>query len=233
MSPRPAFARHFLAALSAVLLAACATPQAREKAAGVLVDIVTSEGTITIALDTEHALRTAGFVLGLVDSGRMDGTRVYRAGRLGGRTDAPRFIEGGLLDRFVLGEVATLPASPEQGGVPVLKQWETTRHSGLSHVRGTVSLARDLTGSGDALTDIVIFTADQTELDEGGSHGFDAKGFPAFGRVVAGIDVADRIVARAHNGKSAVPLLAGQVLSAPVRIERAVRRSERPQETRE
>lgn len=214
----------FLAALIVMLLASCATQQEPKARALVLVDLVTSEGTITVALDTARAPRTAAFVLGLVDSGQLDGTRIYRAGWLAGRADGPRFIEGGMLDHLVLGEVATLPASPEQGGVPVLKEWDTTRQSGLSHVRGTVSLARDLMGSGDALADIVIITANQTELDEGGSHGFDTKGFPAFGQVVAGIEVADRIAGRAHDGRSAVPLLAGQVLRDPVLIERAERR---------
>lgn len=189
-------------------------------------DIVTEEGTITVKVMASRAPKTAQFVLDLVDSGRFDGRSFYRAGHLAGRTDGPRLIEGGLLDRLVSGAISPLPASMQAAGIPTTDDWETTGVSGLSHVRGTVSLARDLTGSGSAIADIVIITADQTELDEGGSHGFDAKGFPAFGVVVSGMDVADRIVARPADGDSAVPLLQGQVLRHPVVIERIARRGE-------
>jgi cyclophilin family peptidyl-prolyl cis-trans isomerase len=89
---------------------------------------------------------------------------------------------------------------------------ERTRDTGLKHLDGTLSMARD--GADTAQTSFSICIGDQPELDFGGQRNPDGQGFAAFGRVVEGMDLVRRIQA----GR-----VEGQKLTPPVQIQRAVR----------
>ena len=80
---------------------------------------------------------------------------------------------------------------------------ERTKDTGLRHVDGAISMARD--GPDSATSDFFICIGDQPELDFGGKRNPDGQGFAAFGRVVKGIDVVRRIQGAPADGQSLTP----------------------------
>lgn len=187
------------------------------------VAVETALGVIRIGVLAGQAPKIAAWFLGQVDAKRFDGTKFYRSGHLQGQPPRPRFVEGGLLSPFLLGESDLKPATAEQAGLPLLYDWETTEQSGLRHVRGAVSLARDITGKGGAVPDLVIALEPIAEMDFGGGFSPQNMGFPVFGHVTAGMEIVEAIAASAREGRTYVPFLNGQILSNPVVIERIVR----------
>lgn len=91
---------------------------------------------------------------------------------------------------------------------------ERTRDTGLKHRHGTISMARD--GPDTATSDFFLCLGDQPELDFGGKRNPDGQGFAAFGRVVKGFDVLQKI----HTAPAQ-----GQSLQPPIVIERIVRKT--------
>jgi peptidyl-prolyl cis-trans isomerase A (cyclophilin A) len=89
---------------------------------------------------------------------------------------------------------------------------ERTRDTGLRHLDGTLSMARD--GPDSAQDHFFICVGDQPELDFGGRRNPDGQGFAAFGKVTRGMDVLRRIQGAPADG---------QLLKSPVRIQRAIR----------
>jgi peptidyl-prolyl cis-trans isomerase A (cyclophilin A) len=187
------------------------------------VEIQTTSGRIIIEVLSAQAPKVANWFLSLVDTGLYDGTKFFRSGHLAGQPARPRFLEGGPLASFLLGERDVKPATVAESGLPLLRAWETTTQSGLRHERGSVSLARDITGDGSAAPDLVISLETIAEMDAGGGYSPQNAGFPVIGRVVAGMELVDAIAAGPREGQSYVPFLNGQILSQPVMIEKAVR----------
>jgi peptidyl-prolyl cis-trans isomerase A (cyclophilin A) len=68
---------------------------------------------------------------------------------------------------------------------------ETTKTTGLKHLEGTISMARNEPGT--ASTEFFICVGDQPELDFGGHRNGDGQGFAVFGRVITGMDVVRKI----------------------------------------
>ena len=91
---------------------------------------------------------------------------------------------------------------------------QRTRDTGLKHLDGTISMARD--GPDTAQDSFFICVGDQPELDFGGRRNPDGQGFAAFGKVVKGMEVVRKI----HESPAD-----GQTLGTPVRIQRASRRN--------
>jgi cyclophilin family peptidyl-prolyl cis-trans isomerase len=89
---------------------------------------------------------------------------------------------------------------------------ERTRDTGLKHLDGTLSMARN--GPDTAQESFSICIGDQPELDFGGKRNPDGQGFAAFGRVVKGMDVVRKIHESTANG---------QQLTPPIRIQGAFR----------
>lgn len=89
---------------------------------------------------------------------------------------------------------------------------ERTRDTGLKHLEGTVSMARDTPDS--AQDEFFICLDDQPQLDFGGRRNPDGQGFAAFGRVVRGMKVVRQI----HQAPAD-----GQQLVTPVPIQRVIR----------
>lgn len=89
---------------------------------------------------------------------------------------------------------------------------ERTRDTGLRHLDGVISMARD--GPDTAQNHFFICVGDQPELDFGGRRNPDGQGFAAFGRVVKGAEIVRRI----HEAPAE-----GQLLREPVRVQRAIR----------
>jgi peptidyl-prolyl cis-trans isomerase A (cyclophilin A) len=86
---------------------------------------------------------------------------------------------------------------------------ERTRDTGLMHLDGSLSMARDVPDS--AQHSFSICVGDQPALNFGGKRNPDGQGFAIFGRVVKGMDIVHKIHARAAQG---------QQLTPPIRIRR-------------
>lgn len=194
-------------ALSALAAAGLATP-ANARAAVQDVALETELGIIRVRAEVARAPLSAGDFLKYVDGGLYAAGGFYRTVRPDTDVINPvriDVIQGGLLDE-------------SRNLAPVAH--ETTRMTGLRHLNGTISLARDAPGTGSASA-IFICIGDQPALDFGGHRNPDGQGFAAFGKVIAGMDVARAIWARPVKGKPGSA--EGQTLASPVRILRARR----------
>ncbi len=149
-----------------------------------LVRIETELGDIEIAVLADRSPASAGYFLADVRSGRFDGSSFFRIVTLANQdAEAGRRIEviqGGL-------------KHPSTDLPPVIPH-ETTAMTGLKHRKGTVSLARFAPGA--VYHSFFICLRDEPCLDFGGARHPDGQGFAAFGQVVAGFDVVEKIFAR-------------------------------------
>jgi peptidyl-prolyl cis-trans isomerase A (cyclophilin A) len=176
----------FVAAAAALAAAGPSNPR---------VTIKTEQGDIVVEIEPARAPVTAANFLRYVDAGLYDGSTFHRTVTLDNQPDnAVRIevIQGG-----------QLPAAKE---FPPIAH-ETTAASGLRHLDGTISMARDKPGT--AASSFFICVNDQPELDFGGHRNPDGQGFAAFGRVVEGMAVVRAIQRRPAQG---------QQLAPPVRI---------------
>jgi peptidyl-prolyl cis-trans isomerase A (cyclophilin A) len=183
------------------------------------VSLETTAGEIVLALFPALAPRTVAFFLNHLDAGAYDGASFYRSTTLG-EPNGPRLIQGGVLGDVLTGSAAGgRPARPE-----LLREVETTGQTGLTHRRGTVSLARDLYGTGFVLPEFFLCLGDFPQLDLGGRNEPDDRGFPAFGEIMAGLDCVESIARQETGGATPMATLAGHILTIPVAIRRAFRR---------
>jgi len=149
------------------LLAAGAAAQ--DKGAAPRVLLATSLGDVTIQLEPEKAPKTVANFLDYVKAGHYDGTVFHR-----------------VIDGFMIqggGFSAEMVQKPTRAPIPLESR------SGLKNERGTVAMAR--TGVPDSATSqFFINVVDNPGLDYPKPDG---NGYAVFGRVVAGMDVVDRI----------------------------------------
>ncbi|MDJ0790100.1 MAG: peptidylprolyl isomerase [Myxococcota bacterium] len=173
---------------------------------------------IVLELAARRAPRTAAYFLALVEAGAYDGTTIYRSTSLGD-PEGPRLVQGGPLGAVLSPQAgAPRPAPPR---FPLLPDFETTTESGLTHVAGTLSLARDLFDTGHAISEFFLCLGAFPALDAGGRSEPDERGFPAFGSVVEGLDHVAAIATRETGGEAAIARLQGEILTHPVSIRRA------------
>lgn len=172
----------------------------------VRVAVTTSAGTITLAIDAEHAPLTAANFLRYVDQKRFDGTSFYRSMHLDWGTPPNGLIQGGTQN------------DPKRILRPVAH--EPTSRTGILHKRGVISMARFAPGT--ATGDFSIMVADQPGLDAdpAASDADTQAGFAAFGHVVEGMDVVDAIWGMPRSATKGVGVMKGQILESPVRIVR-------------
>jgi peptidyl-prolyl cis-trans isomerase A (cyclophilin A) len=190
--------------LPATLLLALALPAPADEAPRVLLE--TPLGEIEISVDAAHAPVTARNFLRYVADGHYDGGRFHR-------TVTPENQP----DRRVKIDVIQAGVAParEKDDLPPIPL-ERTRDTGLSHVDGAVSMARDTPDS--ATSDFFVCVGDQPSLDFGGARNPDGQGFAAFGRVVRGMEVVRRVWRSPAKGQALeppVPILRARVLPAP------------------
>jgi cyclophilin family peptidyl-prolyl cis-trans isomerase len=135
----------------------------------------TSHGTIDIELNDKEAPVSAANFLAYVDDGFFDGTVFHRV--------IPGFmIQGGGL-------------TPEMAPKATKKPIANEAKNGLKNKRGALSMAR--TNDIDSATSqFFVNLADNAFLD----HAPGNYGYAVFGRVVAGMDVVDRI-AQVRTGR--------------------------------
>ena len=151
----------------AVALAASAasTAWAQQK-----VRLATSEGDIVLELDRDKAPKTVHNFVGYVKAGHYDGTIFHRV--------IPTFmIQGGGM-KPDMSEKKTLAPIPLES------------RNGLSNVRGAVAMARTMDPN-SATAQFFINVADNGFLDQPNAR--DGHGYAVFGKVVAGMEVVDKI----------------------------------------
>jgi peptidyl-prolyl cis-trans isomerase A (cyclophilin A) len=166
----------------------------------------TDLGEIEVAVDLVRAPITAANFLMHVEAGHYDGGRFHRTVTMRSErnlTSAAQIevIQGGPRP-YAQGE-------PRHAQIPL----ERTMDTGLTHIDGAISMARD--GPNTATADFFICIGAQPSLDFGGARNADGHGFAAFGRVVRGMDVVRAI--------QQSPVGAGERLDPPIRITRAGR----------
>jgi len=186
------------------MLAACGDARVTQ------VVLETELGAIEVEVYNEKAPLSSTDFLYYVDNGLYDGEGFYRAVR---PENDPRglgmeIIQGGRLS------LESVTASIDH---------ETTQTTGLSHLDGAVSIARDEPGTGSAAY-FFISIGDNTSLDYGGSRNPDGQGCAVFGQVTKGMDVVRAIQLRETEGASENEVTSGQFLTEPVKISKAKRR---------
>ena len=156
--------------------------------------IETSEGNIVLEVDQARAPVTAANFLNYVDRRLYDGATFYRA--------MPGGAKRGLVQAGVDHSRRLRPIAHEP-----------TSRTGLSHIDGAVSIARDAPGT--ATADITIMLGDMTYLDAGG---VDPDGYAVFGRVVEGMETVRKIHLAPISPTEGDGAMRGQMLSPRVRI---------------
>ncbi|MDE1950653.1 MAG: peptidyl-prolyl cis-trans isomerase [Burkholderiales bacterium] len=153
--------------LGAAFLFALAGPALAQK-----VKLATTAGDIVIELDAAKAPRSVDNFLHYVRDGHYDGTIFHRV--------IPGFmIQGG-------GLTPDLAEKPTRAPIPLESR------NGLTNKRGTVAMARTMAPN-SATSQFFVNVVDNAFLDQANSR--DGNGYAVFGKVVAGMEVVDRIAA--------------------------------------
>jgi peptidyl-prolyl cis-trans isomerase A (cyclophilin A) len=159
------------------------------------VRIETELGKIVVELNTEAAPETARNFLRYVRGGFFDGGSFFR-------TVTPSNQPNSLVKIQVI--QAEVASAREKESYPPIRL-ERTSETGLRHLNGSLSMARD--GPDTAQSSFSICVGDQPELDFGGKRNPDGQGFAAFGRVVEGMEVVQRIHAAPASGQRLNPVV--------------------------
>ena len=148
---------------------------AATKATPQVVVLETSLGTIVIKLAEKDAPLTSANFRKLVKSKFYDGTYFHRV--------IPRFMIQG-------GDPNTKDADPANDGLGG-PGYTVPGEIKLKHVRGAVATAR----TGDQVNPSKASSGSQFFIDVADQPSLDAGGYTVFGKVIAGMDVVDKIVA--------------------------------------
>ena len=192
--------RLFLGLLAAPVAAAAPGP--------VRLKLTTDLGSIVIELHGDRAPITVANFLACADQRLLEGGSFHRTvGPWNDNNPATISVVQGGLNR----DDSPLPAIAH----------ETTRMSGLRHIDGTISMARDAPGA--AGSEFFICLGDNPALDFGGARNKDGQGFVAFGQVVAGIDIIRQIWRSPTALEAENAYILGQMVKKPIEI-RSVRK---------
>lgn len=153
-----------------------AVPVAAKEPATARVRLETSMGPIVMEVDLRRAPITARNFLAYTDSKRFDGTTFYRAARY--KTAQQYGLVQGGIDHTISRAFAPIAHEP-------------TSKTGIKHVDGTVSMARNQPGT--AMGDFFICVGVCTYLDAGPNG--QPPGYAAFGRVISGMEIVRKILA--------------------------------------
>lgn len=161
--------------------------------------LTTSLGEIHLALETTRAPVTAGNFLRYVDAKRFDGIDIYRAYKV---TEDGKYgiVQGGLQGDTKRMYKAIAHESPQV--------------TGLSHVDGAVSMAREAPGT--ATADFFFVIGDLVSMD-GKPDGSD-PGYAVFAHVTQGMDIVRSMLDLPRSAEARNPVMKGQMLGPPVKI---------------
>lgn len=160
--------------------------------------IETEYGDIEIELYPDKAPKTVTAFLTNVDAGLFKKSSFYRVLK---NDNVPEEYNSGLIQGGIF---KTNPSAQNQ--VKAIEH-ESPKQSGLSHVSGTISMARTTPGS--ATSEFFICIGDQLQFDSSSGGNYDGLGYAAFGKVFKGMKVARQIQNKKSNGEN---------FDAPVKI---------------
>lgn len=166
--------RYLLLFLALILLNACSSEYPK-------VVIETSLGKIVIEVYEDQAPVTAENFLRHCKTGNFEDAVFYRVVNAGNQAENQYkidVIQGGLFHDSLINQH------------PVIEH-ESSNVTGIKHLHGTISMAR--LEPGTASTEFFICIGDQPELDFGGRRNPDKEGFAAFGKVISGMDIVEKI----------------------------------------
>jgi len=163
------------------------------------VRLETTEGPIVVALEQGRAPITTANFLRYVDDKRFDGISFYRAVNV-----APGF---GLIQGGLRGDARKL--------LPPIKH-EPTTVTGLSHIDGAISMARNAPGTADASFFITVGAIPSMDADP--KQPGDNLGFAVFGHVTEGMEIVRHILQEPTSPTEGEGVMKGQMLVQPVRI---------------
>jgi peptidyl-prolyl cis-trans isomerase A (cyclophilin A) len=177
-----------IAVTSALLLGASVAAHAQK------VKLATSAGDIVIELDKAKAPKTVENFVQYVKDGHYNGTVFHRV--------IPNFmIQGG-------GMTADMTEKTTRASIPLESK------NGLSNVRGSIAMART-NDPNSATSQFFINVQDNPRLDAANAR--DGNGYAVFGKVIAGMDVVDKIRAVPTSSKG----MHDDVPMMPVTINKA------------
>jgi peptidyl-prolyl cis-trans isomerase A (cyclophilin A) len=178
----------------AVIWVACASPKYKYPH----VIIKTGFGNIEAEIYTDKAPKTAAAFLRYVDLGLYDRSCFYRVLSTDNQPSnavKAKLIQGGIWTTNPE-KAMTMPGIPH----------ETTQQTGIHHTDGVLSMARQAPGT--ASTEFFICVGNQPGLDYGGENNPDGQGYAAFGKVVKGLNVIQKIYDQPEEDQAFTPPVA-------------------------
>ena len=211
--------RFVLSALPAMLIALAGATKPRKKlvpaaptaplADVVRVEMVTELGTITIDLFHKQAPITVKNFMRYVETRRFDGMAFYRAMKLDWGTQPNGIIQTGL--RGLSAKVFP----------PIVH--EPTNVTGIKHLAGTLSMARNAPGTAQADFSILLSDLTGFDADPASANPELQAGYAAFGRVVSGMDVALKVFEAPRSATLGQGIMKGQMLAPEIKVLRVRR----------
>ena len=188
-------------------VAAVQTPSEARPNASVIFE--TEKGNIELEVDSVHAPVSAANFLKYVDAGFYNGGNVNRAVRPDNTVRHDVEIQ---VIQFQIDSTRRPELFPP---IPL----ERTNATGLTHVDGAISMARN--GPDTATASFSIVIGDQPEMNFGGRRNPDGQGFAVFGRVIRGMDVVRAIHASPTGSQGPYGT---ESLAPPIKVLNAYRR---------
>lgn len=198
--------------LASLALLAALAAQTPAPAKPVLVVFETTQGAITLEVDVVHAPITGQNFLKYVDGKFYDGGAINRAVRPDNTVRHDVEIQ--------VIQFQSDPARRRELFPPI--PMESTAATGLKHLNGAISMARN--GPDSATSSFSIVIGDQPSMDFGGKRNADGQGFAVFGRVVDGMDVVKKIQALPTLPAGRGGAYGPETLDPPVAIVKAYRK---------
>ena len=188
----------------AIILAALLLPASAWAQATTNVVIKTELGDIVVALETERAPITAANFLRYADEKRFDGIVFYRAMRLDWGEQPNGLVQAGT--QF----------DPKRIRPPIAH--EPTDVTGVKHVEGAISMARNEPGTANGDWSIMLAPQPGLDADPTSDDPDRRAGYAAFGRVIEGMEVVRAIFDAPLDPDKGEGWMKGQMLAAPVRV---------------
>ena len=155
--------------------------------------IRTDKGDVEVELDAKRAPITVDNFLRYVDAGLYTDSVFHRTVRADNQPEDKV--------KIAVIQAGVNPKRAKEKFAPI--KIERTKKTGLKHVDGAISMARD--GPDTATGDFFLCVGNQPEMDQGGKRNPDKQGFAAFGKVVKGMDVVKTIHAAPAKEQTLTP----------------------------
>lgn len=164
---------------------------------GTLVVIKTRFGDIEAELYPQKAPATVAAFLRNVDSGYYRNTSFYRILRDDNQ------VTGALHSHLIQGGLWEANPALEQR-MPLIPH-EPTNQTGLHHVAGALSMARNAPGT--ANSEFFICLQDEPGFDYGGENNPDGAGYAVFGKVISGMETVKEIYRQREYEQQLTPAI--------------------------